>query len=199
MTRTYKIIFSLVVLGVLAVIIFYVVQQRRAQKAGLLTENIEHKGDTWNADFTARIGAPEGQVFDAIRNIEKAHSDEIKSVQVISQAGNEKTVEMQVAGPGGQTLTTRLAFQYFPQQHRITYHTVDGGDFDTQAEYNLGDEGASTLMKFHETTKVAQALPVPDGVVKQVIRGIFLAQLEGLKKALNINTADTGDEDSDEP
>ena len=35
-----------------------------------------------------------------------------------------------------------------------------------------------------------QSLPVPDGVIKQVIRGIFVAQLEGLKKQLNIKTAD---------
>ncbi|HSR58195.1 MAG TPA: SRPBCC family protein [Candidatus Binataceae bacterium] len=198
MNKTYKIVSALVVIAVLVVGGYYVYQQHRARKAGLLTEKIEHHGDIWNADFTARIGAPEAQVFDAIRNIEKAHSDEIKSVQVISQNGNEKTVEMQVAGPAGQTITTRLAFQYFPQEHRIVYHTLDGGDFVTQAEYNLGDEGTSTLMKFHETTKVAQELPVPDGVVKQVIRGIFLAQLEGLKKALNINTAEN-DEDSDEP
>ena len=198
MNRTYKIVSALVVIAVIAVGGYYFYQQHRARKAGLLTENIEHHGDTWNADFIARIGAPEAQVFDAIRNVEKAHSDEIKSVQVISQNGNQKTVEMQVAGPAGQTITTRLAFQYFPAENRIVYHTVDGGDFDTQAEYKLDDEGASTLMKFHETTKVAQQLPVPDGVVKQVIRGIFLAQLEGLKKALNINTAES-DEDTDEP
>ena len=46
--------------------------------------------------------------------------------------------------------------------------------------------------------KSAQSLPVPDGVIKQVIRGVFLAQLEGLKKALNLNEADSG-EDTDEP
>ena len=53
-------------------------------------------------------------------------------------------------------------------------------------------------MKFHESTKVGQSLPVPDGVIKQVIRGVFLAQLEGLKKALNLTEADSG-EDTDEP
>ena len=62
----------------------------------------------------------------------------------------------------------------------------------------LEDEGTSTLMKFHESTKVDQSLPVPDGVIKQVIRGVFLAQLEGLKKALNVNEANSGD-DTDEP
>jgi hypothetical protein len=43
-----------------------------------------------------------------------------------------------------------------------------------------------------------QSLPVPDGVIKQVIRGIFVAQLETLKRQLNIKTADESDND-DEP
>ena len=43
-----------------------------------------------------------------------------------------------------------------------------------------------------------QSLPVPDGVIKQVIRGIFVAQLETLMRQLNIKTADESDND-DEP
>lgn len=199
MSKTYKVVSALVIIAVLAIGGYYFYQLNRARKAGLIAETIDHKGDTWNADFTARIAAPEAQVFGAIRDVEKAHSDQVKSVQVISQNGNEKTVEMQVAGPAGQTIITRLAFQYFPDQHRITYHSVGAGDFVTNAEYQLRGEGGSTLLKLHETTKVSQQLPVPDGVVKQVIRGIFLAQLEGLKKALNINTAESGEEDTDEP
>ena len=53
-------------------------------------------------------------------------------------------------------------------------------------------------MMFHESTKVGQSIPVPDGVIKQVIRGVFLAQLEGLKKALNLTEVDTA-QDTDEP
>jgi carbon monoxide dehydrogenase subunit G len=198
MSKTYKIVSTLVIVLVVAVGGYYLYQQHRARKAGMLTESIVHQGDTWTADFTARIGAPESQVFDTIKNVERAKSDQVKSVEVISQSGNTKTVQMLIAGPGGQDITTRLAFEYFPDQHRITYHTVDAGLFATEAEYDLEDEGASTLMKFHESTKVGQSLPVPDGVIKQVIRGVFLAQLEGLKKALNLDQPSTGD-DNDEP
>ncbi|HLI78378.1 MAG TPA: hypothetical protein VKV03_00270 [Candidatus Binataceae bacterium] len=198
MSKTYKIVSTLVIIAVVAVGGYYLYQQHRARKAGMLTENIAHQGDTWMADFTARIGAPEPQVFDTIKNVERAKSDQVKSVEVISQSGNTKTVQMLIAGPGGQDITTKLAFEYFPDQHRIKYHTVDGGMFATEAEYDLEDEGASTLMKFHESTKVGQSLPVPDGVIKQVIRGVFLAQLEGLKKALNLNEANSGD-DTDDP
>jgi carbon monoxide dehydrogenase subunit G len=198
MSKTYKIVSALVIIAVLVVGGYVFYQRHRAQKAGLLTENIVHQGNAWNADFIARIGAPQQQVFDTIKDVERAKSDQVKSVTILSQTDTEKTVEMQIAGPAGQTITTRLAFQYFPAEHRITYHTVDSGAFVTNAEYDLDDEGATTLMKFHETTTVSQQLPVPDGVVKQVIRGIFLAQLEGLQKALHLSTADN-DTDSDEP
>ena len=198
MSKTYKIVSTLVIVAVVVVGGYYLYQQHRARKAGMLSEKIQHQGDTWMADFTARIPAPEPKVFDTIKDVERAKSDQVKSVQVISQSGNTKTVQMQIAGPGGQDITTKLAFEYFPDQHRINYHTVDAGLFATEAQYDLEDEGASTLMKFHESTKVGQSLPVPDGVIKQVIRGVFLAQLEGLKKALNLNEAESG-EDTDEP
>jgi hypothetical protein len=42
-----------------------------------------------------------------------------------------------------------------------------------------------------------QSLPVPDGVIKQVIRGIFVSQLETLKRQLNITTPDGSDNDED--
>ncbi len=198
MSKTYKIVSSLVIIAVVTIGGYYLYQQHRARKAGVLTENIVHQGDMWSADFTARIGAPEPRVFDTIKDVEHAKSDQVKSVQVISQSDNQKTIQMQIAGPGGQDITTRLAFEYFPEQHRIVYHTVDGGAFATTAQYDLEDEGPTTLMKFHESTKVAQSLPVPDGVIKHVIRGVFLAQLEGLKRALNLTEADRG-EDTDEP
>jgi carbon monoxide dehydrogenase subunit G len=198
MSKTYKVVSTMMILAVVAVGGYYLYQQHRARKAGMLTENITHDGDNWTADFTARVGAPEQRVFDTIKDVEHAKSDQVKSVQVISQTDTTKTVQMQIAGPGGQDITTRLAFEYFPDQRRITYHTVDGGLFATTAQYDLADEGATTMMTFHESTKVGQSLPVPDGVIKQVIRGVFLAQLEGLKKALNLNEADSGD-NTDEP
>lgn len=198
MSKTYKIVSTLVILAVVVVGGYYLYQQHRARKAGMLTENITHDGDNWTADFTARIGAPEQRVFDTIKDVEHAKSDQVKSVQVISQTDNTKTVQMQIAGPGGQDITTQLAFEYFPAENRIVYHTVGGGPFATTAEYKLDDEGGSTLMMFHESTKVGQSIPVPDGVIKQVIRGVFLAQLKGLKKALNLTEVDTA-QDTDEP
>jgi hypothetical protein len=198
MSTTYKIVSTLVIVVVVAIGANYLYQQHRARKAGVLTENIVHQGDTWTADFTARIAAPEPQVFDTIKNFDKGHYDEIKNMRVISQTDNEKTIEMQIAAVPGQVTTSRVTFQYFPEQHRIAYHTVDGGPFATNAEYILTDEGPNTLIKFRDTTTVPQQLPVPDAIIKRFIRGYFLSQLQGLQKTLNVADADSG-EDTDEP
>jgi carbon monoxide dehydrogenase subunit G len=198
MSKTYRIVSTLVIVGVVAFAVYYLYQQHRVRKAGVLTEKIVHQGDQWTADFTARVAAPEAQVFDTIKNFDKGHYDEIKNMQVISQSDNEKTIEMQIAAVPGQVTTTRVMFQYFPDQHRITYHSLDSGPFATSAEYDLTDEGANTLLRFRDTTTVAQQLPIPDMIVKRFIRGYFVSQLQGLQKTLNIADADSGD-DSDQP
>ncbi|MGH7925285.1 MAG: SRPBCC family protein [Candidatus Binatus sp.] len=192
-----KILGGVIVLAVVAIVGWHYYQMHRARQAGLLTENITHDGDVWKADFTARIPAPEQTVFDAIRNVENTHSDQVKSVRVVSQNGNKKTVDMDIAGPGGQSITTELAFEYFPDEKKITYNTVNNPMLETQAVYQLSDEGASTLIDYHQNTHMLQSLPVPDGVIKQVIRGIFVAQLETLKRTLNLKTVDNADSDDD--
>jgi hypothetical protein len=199
MKKLLRIVGALLVVAIVAFAGWRYYQSRRAQKAGLLTENIAHDGDLWHADFTARIPAPEQTVFTTIQNIENTHSDQIKAVRVVSHDGNKKTVEMDIAGPGGQTITTQLEFEYLPEQKKIIYHTVNNPLLDTHAEYQLGDEGASTFVDYHQTTRLLQQVPVPDGVVKQVIRGVFIAQLEGLKRALNVKTVDENDSSDEEP
>jgi hypothetical protein len=193
-----KILGGVIVLAVVAIVGWHYYQMHRARQAGLLTENITHDGDIWKADFTARIPAPEQTVFDAIRNVENTHSDQVKAVRVVSQSGNKKTVDMDIAGPGGQAITTELQFEYLPDEKKIVSNTVNNPMFDTQSVYQLSDEGASTFIDYHQNTHMLQSLPVPDGVIKQVIRGIFVAQLETLKRQLNIKTADESDND-DEP
>ncbi|HXM89494.1 MAG TPA: SRPBCC family protein [Candidatus Acidoferrum sp.] len=192
-----KILGGVIVLAVVAIVGWHYYQMHRARQAGLLTEDITHDGDIWKADFTARIPAPEQTVFDAIKNVENTHSDQVKSVRVVSQSGNKKTVDMDIAGPGGQVITTELQFEYLPDEKKILYNTVNNPVLETQAVYQLSDEGAGTFIDYHQNTHMLQSLPVPDGVIKQVIRGIFVSQLETLKRQLNIKTADDTDDDDD--
>ena len=197
MKTALRIVGVVIVLAVIAIVGWRYYQQRRARQAGLLTENIAHEGDVWKADFTALIPAPEQTVFDAIKNVENTHSEQIKAVRVISQNGNKKTVDMDIAEPGGQVLTTELEFEYLPDEKKITYHTINNPLLETQAVYQLRDDSGGTFIDYHQNTHMLQSLPVPDGLVKEGIRGIFVAQLETLKRTLNIKTADESDSDED--
>jgi hypothetical protein len=199
MAKVLKILTGLVVVLVVVYAGYRYFQSRRALKAGLLTENITHDGDLWKANFTARVPAPEQTVFDAIRNIENTHSDQVKAVRVVSQSTNKKIVDLDIATFGGQTITTELEFEYLPADKKIVYHTLNNPLLDTHAAYQLGDEGSSTLIDYHETTHLLQSFPVPDGVIKQVIRTVFISQLETLNRSLNVKTADSSGTSDDEP
>lgn len=197
MKTAVRIVGAVIVLAVVAIVGWHYYQLRRAQKAGLLTENITHDGDVWKADFTALIPAPEQTVFDAIKNVENTHSDQVKAVRVVSQSGNKKTVDMDLSEPGGQVITTEVEFEYLPDQKKITYHTINNPLLETEAVYQLSDDSGGTFIDYHQNTHMLQSLPIPDGLIKQGIRGIFVAQLETLKHTLNIKTADESDDDDD--
>ncbi|HUO05494.1 MAG TPA: SRPBCC family protein [Candidatus Binataceae bacterium] len=194
-----KIVGAVVVVAVLAFAGWQYQQMRRAKNAGLISEDITHDGSTWKADFTASIPAPEETVFNAIRDVEKTHNDRLKAVRIVSQTENTKTVQMDFAGFGGQTQTLQLEFKYLPAEHKIVYRTVDNPMVDTHAEYDLSEIPGGTNIQCHETAKMLAEVPAPDNVVKQVIRGLFVAQLESLKKSLNIASTDEADAGDEEP
>jgi carbon monoxide dehydrogenase subunit G len=199
MGKTYKFVSIALVAAIVAYGGWRLYQARRIRRAGVLSEKIEHQGNLWTADFVARVRAPEPSVFAAIRDIEKSHSDAVKSVKVLSQSGDTKTVEMEMNGPAGQTITTELEFHYSPADHTIDYKTIGNPIMTTQAQYKLEDEGGSTLIRLHESTQMTQDLPVPDGVIKNVIRGVFVSQLESLKRTMNIPDEDQSASGDEEP
>ena len=199
MSKTYKIIAALVVIFIVGYGGWRLYQSRRATKAGLLSENISHTGNDWTADFTAIIPAPETAVFNAVRDVEKAKSDQIQNVKVISQTDNSKTVELEMKGPGDQTIKTQMAFDYDPAGHRISYHTLDNPALVMHADYKFEGQGGSTLITYHQKTTLAQQLPVPESVIKDAIRSVFIAQLEALKRTLNLASTEEPEDSNEEP
>src|SRR5579885_463132 len=110
MNRTYKVVFVVLVIAAAGYAGWRIYESRRASKAGLLSENIVHNGNDWTADFTAMLPAPESEVFNAVRNIENSHSDQIRNIRMLSQTDTSKTVEFEMNGPGGQTITVQMVF-----------------------------------------------------------------------------------------
>jgi Polyketide cyclase / dehydrase and lipid transport len=197
MSKTYRAVLAIVVIAAVGYGGWRIYQWRRARAAGIMSEQIVRHGDTWTADFKVQIPAPEKSVFAALEDIEGSHSDQVQNIKVIDQSANSKTVEMTLNGPGGQPIVTRIKFDYDPGTQTISYRTIDNPALETRADYQLADHGSGTLITYHQTTKMREALPVPDGVVKQVIRSIFIAQLDGLKRSLHITTAEQSQDEDD--
>lgn len=195
----YKSIALLTVVAIVAVIGYHLYGARCGQKPGIISEDIKGSGDNWDADFKARVSALEKDVFRAMEHVENAKSDQILNVKVLSSQGNTKTVEVDFAGPTGASVPTKFAFQYFAGQNRITYKSLDSQVFQSDGDCRLQVECAATLIECRQLTKLLQQRPLTDGVIKENLRQLFVAQLDGLHRALHVQIPDRTDEDDDEP
>jgi hypothetical protein len=191
--KTYRIVSALVVIAIISGVGYYLYQRQEARRAGIVSEQIVRDGDTWKVDFVVRLPATEKEVFDAIQNVEKSRPENTKSIKIVDQHVDSKTVDMELEGPAGMTIQTRVAFKYFPAEDRITYHTLNNQLLDTSAEYRLKNFEGATEIDYHQTTRMLQRLPIPDAAVRSIIRDLFIEQLSGLKHALGVSTEDDED------
>jgi carbon monoxide dehydrogenase subunit G len=193
---TYRVVSALVIIAVLGGAGYLAYQRFAVRVPGLVSESIEHEGDVWRAEFKVRVAAPPADVFDAIRNVEAARSERVREVTVLSDEGDSKTVRFEIEGPAGRTIRSTLEFRYFPAEGRVTYRTTEGTVLDTNAEYVVSADGAATsLVMYREETRIRERVPLPDGMMRRVIREIFIGQLEGLHRSLGIAFEDQADEE----
>lgn len=198
-TKTYKSVALLTVVAIVAVVGYHLYGARCGQTPGIISEDIKGSGDTWDADFKARVSALEQDVFRAMENVEDAKSDQILNIKVLSSQGNTKTVEVDFAGPTGASVPTEFAFQYFAGQKRITYKSLNSQVLQSDGECRLQAQCAATLIECRQSTKLLQQRPLTDGVIKENMRQIFVAQLDGLRRDLHIQIPDQAEEDDDRP
>jgi hypothetical protein len=197
-----KVYISVALLAVVAgaaAVAYHFRGDRCGQKPGIISEDIKRNGDDWDADFKARVLAPEKDVFLVLGKIENAKSDQILNVKVLSSQGNSKTVEVDFAGPTGASVPTQFAFQYFPDQNRMTYKSLDSQFFQSEGDCHLQAECAATLIDCRQSTKLLQDRPLTDGVIKENMRQLFVAELDNLHRALHVQIPDQTEQDTDEP
>jgi hypothetical protein len=198
-SKIYKSVALLAVVIAAAVVAYHFRGGRCGQKPGIFSEDITGSGGNWNADFQARVSALEKDVFGALENVQNAKSDQILNIKVLSTHGNTKMVEVDFAGPTGASVPTQFAFQYFTSQNRLTYKSLDSQIFQTEGDCRLQPECVATIIECRQVTKLLQDRPLTDGVVKENIRQIFVAQLDGLRSALHVQIPDHTYEYDDEP
>lgn len=198
-SKIYRSVAVLMVVAGAALVAYHFRGNRCGQKPGILSEDIKRSGDNWDADFQARVSASEKDVFGTLENVQNAKSDQILNIKVLSTHGNTKMVEIDFAGPTGASVPTQFAFQFFTSQNRLTYKSLDSEIFQTEGDCHLQPECAATIIECRQVTKLLQDRPLTDGVVKENIRQIFAAQLDGLRSALHVQIPDQTDEYDDDP
>lgn len=198
-SKVYNLIALLTVVVGAAVVAYHFRGSRCGQKPGIISEDIKGSGENWDADLKARVSAPEKDVFRALGNVENAKSDQILNIKVLSNQGSTKIVEVDFAGPTGSSVPTQFRFQYFTSQDRFTYRSLDSQVFQIDGDCRLQPECAATVIECRQATQLLQQRPLVDGVIKENIRQIFVAQLDGLQGALHVQIPDQTDEDDDEP
>jgi hypothetical protein len=195
----YKLIALLAVVVGVGAVAYYLRSNRCGQKPGIISEDINGSGDNWSADFRARVSAPEQEVFRALGKVENAKSDQILDIKVLSDLGSTKLVEVDFAGPTGSSVPTQFRFEFFSSQDRFTYKSLDSQVFQIDGDCRLQPECAATLIECRQATQLLQPRPLVDGIIKENIRQIFVAQLDSLRSALHVQIPDQTDGDNDEP
>jgi hypothetical protein len=200
MLKWYKIVAVLTGACAVLAVGYFLTRPRCGQKAGILGENIAHSGDTWTADFRARVPAPESAVFRAMQNVKNVKSDQILDVKELSSHGNTRMVEVDFAGPTGASEPTQFTFRTFTGPDRIVYKSLDSQVFRIDGDCQIEPECAATIIECKQVTNLLQERPLTDGVVKENIRQLFLAQIDNLRSTLHLQIPDQSDEgDDDDP
>ena len=81
----------------------------------------------------------------------------------------------------------------------MTYKSLNSDLFQSEGDCTLTTECAATLMECKQTTKLLQQRPLTDGVIKENIRQLFLAEIDSLHRALHVEIPDQSDEGDDAP
>jgi hypothetical protein len=195
-----KILLGLVGVLVLVVAIYALVQYRAMQRAAdctakeVVSGSMTKSGDTWHIDFTSRFDAPLDKVFDAFehpeRSVEYAPENVMKS-EVVKSEGNTKVVDvigkLDILPPGFKVQNLRTEYTVFPDQHRITSHSIDFklADIDSVYQFEPADGGKSTVLKFTQTSKQKQQMLV-EALQKGALCETYVTQVRAVNRALGL-------------
>jgi uncharacterized protein YndB with AHSA1/START domain len=186
--------------GVLAlftvVLLFFGVQFYRLWSAArywegpvpeILSEKLEKNADTMEVEFTSRIDAPVGTVFQAFTEPERTQelSDLARYSKLLRQEGNRKVVEFEMVVLG-QPQRFILEFTFLPEEKRVTIKTVESQLSDLSGEYRFtpSPDGTKTLLTYSGIAKDKVKMSIPLALQKSAMRETYVSTVRALKKGL---------------
>lgn len=190
-----------VIMGIAGVVVLVVVGgvgykymqlQAEAKKwAGPHKEIVEEKvtkdGQVTTTRFVSMVNAPLATVEQYLSTPERGQEnvENITLSKLVKTEGNSKLLEMNVRALNLPLQFYTMQFTFYPEQHRITFKTIESQAQDLEGEYILeaSPDGVSTRVTYNSKSTDKIALPFPQSVVDSANREIFVNTIRGLKKA----------------
>ena len=194
-----KAILAIVGIILLAVVAWVFVKYRAIQQAAtgpakeIVSESLEKTGDTWHAKFVSKFDAPLDKVFDAFQHPERIAEfapENVMKAEVKEDKGNTKVVEvigtLDILPPGFKVQDLVTEYTVYPDEHRITSHTIDFklADIDSEYQFTPTSDG-KTLLTFTQTSKQKQQALV-EALQKGAIRETYITQVRAANRALGL-------------
>ena len=194
-----KAILAIVGIVLLAVVAWVFVKYRAIQQAAtgpakeIVSESLEKTGDTWHAKFVSKFDAPLDKVFDAFQHPERIAEfapENVMKAEVKEDKGNTKVVEvigtLDILPPGFKVQDLVTEYTVYPDEHRITSHTIDFKLADINSEYKFAPTAdGKTLLTFTQTSKQKQQALV-EALQKGAIRETYITQVRAANRALGL-------------
>ena len=153
----------------------------------IVEESVTKEGQVTITRFVSLVDAPLPTVEQYLSTPEKGQEnvENITLSKLLKSEGNGKLIEMNVRALNLPLQFYTMQFMFYPDQHRITFKTVESQAQDLDGEYQLepSPDGKATRVIYTSKSKDKIAVPFPQSVVDGANKEIFVNTIRGLKKA----------------
>jgi hypothetical protein len=168
----------------------YVQLQREAAKwkdvKEVVEESFERSDDLSKIRFVAVVDAPLDKVQNALWEVENSATmvENIKHSKLVKQEGNKKQVEMRLQALNLPLQQYVMEFTLYPDEHRITFVTVESTLQHLEGSYQLeaSPDGTKTRVDYHSTAKDKVKVPFPSSVLESANKETFVNTIRGVNK-----------------
>ena len=195
-----KVILAVVAVVLLAIVAWAFVKYRAIQQAAtgpakeIVSESMEKTGDTWHVKFVSKFDAPIDKVFEAFQHPERIAEfapENVMKAEMKEDKGNTKVVEvigtLDILPPGFKVQDLVTEYTVYPDQHRITSHTIDFKLADINSEYKFEPTpDGKTLLTFTQSSKQKQQALV-EALQKGALRETYITQVRAVERALGLS------------
>jgi len=166
------------------------VRSEAAKWAGPIKEIVEEKvakeGDVSTIHFVSVVEAPLDKVQKAMWGVERGQEsvENMRLSRLLKEEGNRKEVQIQVQLLSLPLQEFTMEFNLDPNQHRMTFKTLQSNSQDLSGSYQLdgSPDGKLTRITYDAKAKPKVPIPLPQAVQDSAQREFFVNTVRAIKK-----------------